>query len=431
MERKDSEIWYAVVRRLGEEGEPAPLTRAEAWQEYQQSPAAAAGESAPRARLPVRRRRRAHASGRWRLAAVLVAAGVLLVSIPLLRWPRPDAQTDRGSGSEVAVVPPAPQAASPPIAVDPPAAPAGRPDGAPIRSEPDPVDPPDPAEPADPAWFTRTADGGYLVAGKVLTPAEAEAYFADLKTPYRAQSEHVDLFTDHGIAFGERMVLAAETAFRRARELLGAAPPQQQRLHVFVVRDLAEYNELGVAMGGDEKSSAFYAFTTPWYADEPGERPPKKGAAPGMASVTQFSQSDELTAIYVAHATVEQFVRRLMGPDADESPPRWFIDGVAGYVERWQPAGLTSWSRERLAGLGGSVGLDALFTAYRPTEPCILTGGLLVAFLRSEADSDELRGAFQRVCIALIQREGLGSAMAALEQLLREQEAAFRAFAGV
>lgn len=266
----------------------------------------------------------------------------------------------------------------------------------------------------------KLAEGLYEVNGKWVPKAEAEAYYADLNNPYRAEGDHVYLYTNHGIDFGDRMLVGAEAAWRAAQDLLGA-DPGDQKLHVFVVRSLDDYNQLGNIYNADEQSSNFYTFSTPWL--------PENDQGIDMASVTQFNQADSLTELYVRHAVAEQFVRRLFGADAAEPAPRWFGDAVAAYVSRYHTPELYTWSRERLLSLGGVLKLKSYFGSYQPFEQYILGGGALVAWIRSSDAPEEVKTAWNAAVAAVKEGKRVQKAFRDLEKVMTEHEDAFRDFA--
>ncbi len=263
---------------------------------------------------------------------------------------------------------------------------------------------------------------------------EREEYHRNVKTPYVAAGDHVRLYTTHGMEFGDRMLVTAEAAYRRAHQFFGRTPKmaEGQKFHVFVVSNTDEYNELGSGWNGDEKSSAFYAFATPWMPSAMGEMPGGTKEAyehrPDLATVTQFSQAESLTEIYVTHATVEQFARRLIGDGAADPAPRWFVDGVASYLERWQQPALFDWSRGRLGSLGGAPSLKSLLGAYAPNEQNILSGGVLIAFLKSDVCPDELRSSFQAAVDSVNDGKKVQKTFRGLEKEIVKHEEQFKEY---
>ncbi len=266
------------------------------------------------------------------------------------------------------------------------------------------------------------AKGLYEVEGKWVPKSEAEAYYADLNNPYVAEGEHVYLHTNNGIDFGDKMLIEAESAYRRARDFFGAEPRSEDaKLRIFVTRNLEDYNRLGTNFNADEQSSNFYVFASPWLGDN------EQGL--DLVTVTQYNQSNDLTAVYVAHATVEQFVRRLIGPTAADPAPRWFIDGVSAYISRFQNANYYGWSRNRLIETGGVLKLKTHFGSYLPHEQQILGGGVLVAWLKSDRCPDDVRKEFAEAVAAVNDGKKVQKTFRSFEKVLMKNEDAFRDFA--
>lgn len=271
----------------------------------------------------------------------------------------------------------------------------------------------------------KRAQGLFEIAPDKWVPrAEAEAWFADLNHPYPARGERVILYTNKGIDFGEKMLVGAEAAYRDAKALLGAEPPSDAGpLHVFCVSTLKDYNRLGADWNADEQSSNFYAFTTPWL--------PENEAGLDVVSVTQFNKTDSLTEIYVRHATVENFVMKLVGPEAGDPPPRWFVNGVAAYLSRFSSPKLLGWSRERLLTLGGVPKLSTLFKSYLPTEQNILSMGYVIAWIRSGKAPDKVVEAWDEAVAAVREGKRVAKAFRKLEKELAKADDDFRDFAGL
>lgn len=266
------------------------------------------------------------------------------------------------------------------------------------------------------------AKGLYEVEGKWVPKSEAEAYYADLNNPYVAEGEHIQLHTNNGIDFGDKMLIEAEAAYRRTREFFGMEPNLNGgKFHVFVTRNLEDYNRLGNNFNADEQSSNFYVFASPWLGDN------EQGI--DLVTVTQFNTSNDLTAVYVAHATAEQFVRRLIGPTAADPAPRWFIDGVSAYISRFQNTNYYGWSRNRLIETGGVLKLKTHFGSYLPHEQQILGGGILVAWLKSDRCPEEVQKELADCVVAVTEGKKVQKAFRSLEKLLLKNEDAFRDFA--
>lgn len=264
------------------------------------------------------------------------------------------------------------------------------------------------------------AQGEYLVNDKWVPKSQAEAAFKSLESPYIVRGDHVTILTTRGIDFGDRIITTAEAAYRKAHQFFGKEPTS--RLNVFVVDSQEDYKALGgQILNGDEKSSNFYAFCSAWLPENPAEL--------DMASATFYNQADSLTDIYVIHATVEQFVHRLLGPDAADLPPRWFVDGVACYMDRWLDPALSNWCKDALRREGGAQKLKTFLGSYTPTEQTVFEAGLLVHFLKSTTCPAELQEAFNEAVVSLNDGKKVSKAFRKLEKALLAAEDAFLDYA--
>lgn len=268
------------------------------------------------------------------------------------------------------------------------------------------------------------ANGEFEVDGKWVARDEAERYYQDIGHPYRAEGDHVIVYTNKGIDFGDKMLVSAEAAYRAAAAFFGAEPsPAGKKLHVYVVASLDDYKALG-NQWGDEKSSNFYAFSSPWLTDP--------ALSFDMVSVTMYNLADTLTGIYTSHATAEQFVLRMLGSAATDTPPTWFVDGVASYIERWQGPSTqepASWSRDRLRSQGWLLKLKTFFGSYPKTEQSILQAGLLVRFLADASCPEEVKTEFKGALEAFKKGAKISKAFRLLEKALLKHEDAIADFA--
>ena len=265
----------------------------------------------------------------------------------------------------------------------------------------------------------KRAQGFFEVNGEWKSKEEAEAYYADINNPYRADGDHVYLYTNNGIDFGDRMLVAAEAGYRSAKAFFGKEPDLGgKKLRVFVAKNTEDYNAVGNQWGGDEQSSNFYAFATPWL--------PENEQGFDLLTVTQFNQADSLTETYVRHAVVEQYIRRLIGAQAADPAPRWFIDGVSAYISRFASQKLYGWSRDRLLQVGGVMKLKTHFRSYQPNEQYILAGGALVAWLKSGNAPEEVTKTFNEAVVAVNDGKKVSKAFRNFEKALTKAEDDFR-----
>ncbi len=268
--------------------------------------------------------------------------------------------------------------------------------------------------------------GEYLVDGKWLPKADAEKFYANISTPYRAEGEHVMILTDKGIDLGERVLIEAERAYRDCAGFVGGEPQLHGKLMpVYITANVEESNQLANSLGGDVKTSNYYAWCTPWLPQNPDGF--------DMVSVSMYyrdkQNKDVLTDIFARHALAEQYVQRLVGKDATDVPPAWFVDGFACYIERWNNPKYFNWSRDVLRQKGALTGLKVFVGSYTVSEQSILQAGLVVAYLKSDKVKPEVKTAFDDVLTALKNKGKIGKAFKKLEKALIAAEDTFNDFA--
>jgi hypothetical protein len=266
------------------------------------------------------------------------------------------------------------------------------------------------------------AKGEYYVNGQWMPKAEAEKHYSDINTPYRTDGDHVALYTNKGIDLGERVLVETESAYRDCAAFFGTELTLSgARMPIFVTATLDDMNTMANAMGVDEKSSVYHAWCSPWLPANP------QGF--DIVSTTMYYRDkagkDVLTDIFARHALAEQYVERMVGKDATDIPPSWFIDGFACYIERWNTPRYFDWSRDVLRQKGALPSLKVFLGSYTITEPSILTGGLVVAFLRSEKAPEEVKTAWNESLEALRTKGKIGKAFKKLEKALIAAEEAF------
>lgn len=483
MTRDDNQIWYAVVSRLDKSPGAARLSPREAREEFLASPsveppaeepsdeivpAATAEKETETMELTLNhpltltgangtarssRRRVAASASLFSLNPILAAAAVVVAvaasAFFLLRQDNAGGAGSGGNGQQAALaaVPMEPTGSSEPG------------DEKPDKIERRKI----PAVAADSATDASSeedggkdvkkskdgegySDGEMLAAGKKRKSNPAWDFFAQAD---KAEGDHVRVYTSRGTEATDRALVTAESAYRRAQQFFGKPVElaENTRMHVIVADGNEQYNTLGANLGGDEKSSGFYAFASPWFGSlkgeggemgegemgEVGEMEEMEGydeemQAIDLITVAQYGSADSLTDIYLTHAVVEQYVRRLAGPDAVDVAPRWFVDGVACYIGRWQKPNLFGWSRDRLNSVGGLPKTKRLFTAYTPDEKSILASGALIAFLKSDQCPKDLRSAFQSAIVAYNDGVKVSKTFRKLEKKLIARKNALKEF---
>ncbi len=268
------------------------------------------------------------------------------------------------------------------------------------------------------------AKGEFLAGDKWVPKADAEKYYADPTHPYESTGEHVIVRTTKGIDFGDKWVITAEGVYRRAKEFFGKEPNANTgKLEIFVASDLNQYNEIGNQLNADEKSSNYHAYTSPWLAD------PVDKKKMHMTGVSQYFRDPKTSDIYLCHAAGELYVQHLLGPNAADAPPRWFIDGMASYFELWQDPKLFPWSRDNLRSMGDILKLKTLIQGYTPTEQQVRCAGLLIAFMKSPDCPADLSKEFGNAVTAVADGQKISKAFRTLEKALLKSEDAFVQFA--
>lgn len=267
------------------------------------------------------------------------------------------------------------------------------------------------------------AKGEFLVGDKWLPRAEAEAAFRSLETPYIAEGEAVQLLTNKGIDFGDKMVVTADAAFRACNQLFGKKPEGAEKIKVFVGASTDDYNELGGnVFNADQKSSNYDVFCTGWLPQNPQNL--------DMVSVTWAHEQDSATELWVRHAVGEQYVNRLLGPNAADVPPRWFVDGVANYVELWWNSKFYNWATGRVQQNGGLLPLKSFFGSYPVTRQSILQAGRVIHFLKDPNCPEEIQKAFSDAIIAVNDGKKISKAFRTLEKAMVKEEDSFQDAAG-
>lgn len=269
----------------------------------------------------------------------------------------------------------------------------------------------------------RKAKGEYLVGEKWMPKADAESHYRSLETPYHAEGEYVTLLTNNGIDYGDKMVVVADAAYRSLNAFFGKKPEGSAKIKVFIAATEQDYAELGGnVFNADEKSSNWECFCSIWLPENPMDL--------DMVSVTYAHENDTAVEPWVRHCTAEQYVNRLLGPDAADVPPRWFVDGVANYFELWTNPKWYSWASGRVQQQGGLLKLKPFFGSYTPTRQSILEAGRLILFLKDPNTAEEVRQAFNEAVISINEGKKISKAFRSLEKLLTKEEDSFLESAG-
>jgi len=269
------------------------------------------------------------------------------------------------------------------------------------------------------------AKGEYYVDGKWLPKEEADKHYANLQTPYIAEGEFTLVATNKGVDYGEKILVDVDSAYRECTAFFGASPELgTKKAAVFVTATLEEMNQLANELNVDEKSSNYYAWCSAWQTAHP-------MGFEILAATYYYKNKDnkDLTGFFARHAIAEQFVERMVGRDATDVPPSWFVDGFACYIERWNSPAYFNWSRDALRQKGALSSLKIFLGSYSVTDQNILMGGLVVSFSRSDKAPPEVKACFDEALAAIKSKGKIGKAFKKLEKALIAAEDAFLDFA--
>lgn len=269
------------------------------------------------------------------------------------------------------------------------------------------------------------AKGEYYVDGKWLPKEEADKHYANLQTPYIAEGEFTIVATNKGVDYGEKIIVDVDGAYRDCTAFFGASPELgTKKAAVFVAATLEEMNQIANELNVDEKSSTYYAWCSTWLTAHP-------LGFDILAATYYYKNKDnkDMTGFFARHAIAEQFVERMVGRDATDVPPSWFVDGFACYIERWISSDYFNWSRDALRQRGALSSLKVFLGSYSVTDQNILNGGLVVSFLRSDKAPPEVKTCFDEALTAIKSKGKIGKAFKKLEKALIAAEESFLDYA--
>jgi len=217
---------------------------------------------------------------------------------------------------------------------------------------------------------------------------ELEVDHSSWEDPWIVRTPHHEVRTTK--SRGQAAALAKSLEFMHAEfeKLLGPAPARAEHLRVWVVPDLAAYNQLGDAHGGDHSSvlGSFFA------ADHP-ERP----------LIAMQSNNATLLGMWVTHSAVHQYVHAAFG----EHAPTWVSEGLASYFALYWDWSYGARELARLKTARRLVPLEGLLREALPTyrqapDVRFIELGMLFHFLlntceatRDGADGDPETGPFR------------------------------------
>lgn len=205
--------------------------------------------------------------------------------------------------------------------------------------------------------------------------------------PWVLRSPHYEVRTTKSYAQARTLSQSLEFMHAEFEQLLGPAPAREGTFRVWILPDLAAYNQLGNSAG--DHSSLLGSF----YASEHAERP-----------VASYQSSNAtLLGMWVTHSAVHQYLETHHGAGA----PTWVAEGLASYFALYWDWAYGTREFERLKLAGKLIPLERLMSealpAYRAApEERFLELGMLFHFLlnsceatRNGATGDPTTGPFQ------------------------------------
>jgi len=221
--------------------------------------------------------------------------------------------------------------------------------------------------------------------GKWLSQEEADKVHAELGKHWNLESKFCNFQSTCNYKFINQAMNDADKAVEHAYSMVGRSMPKDfPRLDLMLVSKLEDYNNIGnIAQENDDAlmSSCWGSFAAP---------NPETGRNVGvtMYSVLDPNNSatnDNVSRYLVRHAASEVALRSMKW---DEDVPRWFVTGIATYIERyWDPwhanawKTLGGWSAGNLQGAGGLIKLSQFFEPFNVSRQSVLQSGLLISYL--------------------------------------------------
>ena len=241
-------------------------------------------------------------------------------------------------------------------------------------------------------WITSEekakVDAGLFKVGEEwLTKEEANVAHANVENPWIVDSDYALLTTTCDYDFAKDALWHADAAVQRVYSILGVELPETlPKVNLMMVTGIDDYNNIAGMVGDDHDalmSSNYPCFSTV---------NPENNSVVGVIHYTELpnaakADNDRYTCYLVRHAAAEVAARSLTMAEG-ESIPRWFVTGIATYLERYfDPASgdfkaLGGWSAAALQKDGGLMKLSQFFDSFNISRQSVLQSGLLVAYLQ-------------------------------------------------
>ncbi len=332
-----------------------------------------------------------------------------------------------------------------------------------------------------PADFDKWTQGLYLVDGEWVTKAEANAYHAEIATPWKYQGQHFEVWTTNDVDAAGWVRYWADQTYPQLVRLYGAEPDQKPV--VACLNSLAQYNNFAAGDQAAQRqptesngfSSCHFAylgdvwinvFPIPEDMVQEGQQPFLPEYIGGGVSFYDVNDSTMAAwgAFSVRHAaglsyasyvdrpwdTISQFFTGGGGggtsPDAmweEKRVPKWMTYGGAAFVERYfvdesaeNPTEIRAWSFGQLADKGKLSPLEDVFALpldlgdIEGSTRYIQEAGVLVSFVLDGGCAPVVE-AHQRFKDVLKSGAETDEAVAALQQAILDNQDALVAHCGI
>ena len=286
----------------------------------------------------------------------------------------------------------------------------------------------------DGAWITpeekeHLAKGEFRIGEKWVTEEEANKVHSDFTNPWELEGELCTLTTTCSRKFAKDGLRQADLSIKETYRLLGIEIPKQPtKIGLIMVKDLADYTQLGGNQALDAReaamSSTWASFTMP-------DQNTGKTIGVTKYEVLDEKQSDRNDIFSAGHLRHAASAAALKNMGFVEAPPPWFVIGVATYVERyWRPSpastkdckSLAAWSSRALDGEGGMVQFKNYFEPFNVTRQTVLQSGLIISYLANGGASPKVAEQWKK-CLEAFKAEkqkGLEKTFVKLEILIQK-----------
>lgn len=310
----------------------------------------------------------------------------------------------------------------------------------------------------DPAEADNVTQGLWKCGDEWLPLSEADEYHASRRNWWRIPSDHLIVHSTCDRAVTMTGIRHMELAFRDLVRIYGQAPAVQ--LNVGLVRSVAQYNEF--ASEDPLGFSSLYGAYFPLSWIDWDEHVFKAGGIGVWNSETQ--EDDRWGPLHARFAVGLSFAQAIdSSPEAlsdfgrstsaeldvedfleEKRLPPWFTQGGAMFVSRFflDLGSNANWAREWSTGsVASRGGLLPLAEVFRlpfgvgdgegdAVEHRLLQSGLVMAFIL-DGENPAVREAHAKLKDALRRDRKIDDAMEELQEVLEDNEEAFRAFAGI